>query len=143
MKGYDRASSILTSNKSFSEWGEFFGDPAIATAILDRLLHYCRVINTKGKSYRMKCSDEKKLLTRGCSSVAQSWRRLLLITAVIQAARGRSCHREASASSDRNRSRRNPGSGGSEVRGGSPRWYPESCGPARARIHGPAAAGAL
>ncbi len=45
---------MITSNKSFSEWEELFGDPVIATAILDRLLHHCRVINIKGNSYRMK-----------------------------------------------------------------------------------------
>ena len=35
---YERASTILTSNKSFMDWGEIFGDQVIATAILDRLL---------------------------------------------------------------------------------------------------------
>ncbi len=56
---YERASTIITSNKSFSEWEEMFGDPVIATAILDRLLHHCRVINIKGNSYRMKGYKEK------------------------------------------------------------------------------------
>lgn len=56
---YERASTILTSNKSFSEWDELFGDPVIATAILDRLLHHCQVINIRGKSYRMKSYEEK------------------------------------------------------------------------------------
>jgi DNA replication protein DnaC len=51
---YERASTVITSNKSFSEWEELFGDPVVATAILDRLLHHCRVINIKGNSYRMK-----------------------------------------------------------------------------------------
>jgi DNA replication protein DnaC len=51
---YEKSSTIITSNKSFTEWGELFGDPVIATAILDRLLHHCQVINIKGKSYRMK-----------------------------------------------------------------------------------------
>jgi DNA replication protein DnaC len=51
---YERASTVVTSNKSFSEWEEMFGDPVIASAILDRLLHHCRVINIKGNSYRMK-----------------------------------------------------------------------------------------
>jgi len=51
---YERASTIMTSNKSFTEWEEVFGDPVIVTAILDRLLHHCRVINIKGNSYRMK-----------------------------------------------------------------------------------------
>jgi DNA replication protein DnaC len=51
---YEKASTIITSNKSFLEWGELFGDPVIVTAILDRLLHHCHVINIKGKSYRLK-----------------------------------------------------------------------------------------
>jgi DNA replication protein DnaC len=40
---YEKSSIIMTSNKSFSEWEEVFGDPVIATAILDRLLHHCHV----------------------------------------------------------------------------------------------------
>jgi DNA replication protein DnaC len=51
---YERASTVITSNKSFTEWEEMFGDPVIASAMLDRLLHHCRVINIKGNSYRMK-----------------------------------------------------------------------------------------
>lgn len=51
---YEKASTIITSNKSFSEWAELFGDPVVVTAVLDRLLHHCQVINIKGKSYRMK-----------------------------------------------------------------------------------------
>jgi DNA replication protein DnaC len=56
---YERASTIITSNKSFTEWGELFGDPVVVTAILDRLLHHCRVINIKGKSYRLKGYEDK------------------------------------------------------------------------------------
>lgn len=51
---YEKASTIITSNKSFLEWGDLFGDQVIVTAILDRLLHHCRVINIKGRSYRLK-----------------------------------------------------------------------------------------
>jgi DNA replication protein DnaC len=51
---YERASTVITSNKSFTEWEEMFGDPVIASAMLDRLLHHCRVINIKGNSYRLK-----------------------------------------------------------------------------------------
>jgi len=56
---YERASTIITSNKSFTEWEELFGDPVVVTAILDRLLHHCRVINIKGKSYRLKGYEDK------------------------------------------------------------------------------------
>lgn len=51
---YERSSTIITSNKSFSEWERLFDDPVIATAILDRLLHHCHVVNIKGNSYRLK-----------------------------------------------------------------------------------------
>lgn len=51
---YERASTILTSNKSFMDWGEVFGDQVIATAILDRLLHHSTTLNIKGESYRLK-----------------------------------------------------------------------------------------
>jgi IstB-like ATP binding protein len=52
--GYERGSIILTSNKSYGEWGSIFGDPIIATAILDRLLHHSTTINIRGESYRLK-----------------------------------------------------------------------------------------
>jgi DNA replication protein DnaC len=51
---YERNSTIITSNKSFGDWQELFGDAVIATAILDRLLHHCRVVNIKGHSFRLK-----------------------------------------------------------------------------------------
>lgn len=51
---YERGSIILTSNQSLSGWGEVFGDPIIATAILDRLLHHATMLNVKGESYRLK-----------------------------------------------------------------------------------------
>jgi len=51
---YEKASTILTSNKGFADWGEVFGEQVIATAILDRLLHHATTINIKGESYRLK-----------------------------------------------------------------------------------------
>ena len=45
---YERASLIITSNKSFTDWGEIFNDQVLATAILDRLLHHSTAINIKG-----------------------------------------------------------------------------------------------
>lgn len=49
----ERSSLILTSNKSFTEWPEVFGDHALATAILDRLFHHAHVFSVKGNSYRL------------------------------------------------------------------------------------------
>ena len=51
---YEKASTIFTSNKTFSQWNEIFADMTIASAILDRILHHCTVINIKGESYRLK-----------------------------------------------------------------------------------------
>src|SRR5260370_9102087 len=51
---YERGSIILTSNKSYGDWGSIFGDSIIATAILDRLLHHSTTINIRGESYRLK-----------------------------------------------------------------------------------------
>lgn len=51
---YERGSIVLTSNKSYGEWGSIFGDPIIATAILDRLLHHSTTVNIRGESYRLK-----------------------------------------------------------------------------------------
>ncbi|MFB8201496.1 IS21-like element helper ATPase IstB [Kitasatospora purpeofusca] len=53
-KRYEKGSIILISNKTFSEWGQVFGDEVLATAILDRLLHHCDVISINGPSYRLK-----------------------------------------------------------------------------------------
>lgn len=61
---YERASLIITSNKSFLDWGETFSDPILATAILDRLLHYATTLNIKGESYRLKEKRRAGLLGR-------------------------------------------------------------------------------
>ena len=45
---------ILTSNRGFAEWGDIFGSPVVATALLDRLLHHAIVIQIEGSSYRMR-----------------------------------------------------------------------------------------
>lgn len=51
---YERASTVLTSNLSFGEWGALLGDEVLATALLDRLLHHAEVITINGRSYRMR-----------------------------------------------------------------------------------------
>lgn len=54
-KRYDRGSPIIvTSNKSYGDWGSIFGDPIIAAAILDRLLHRSVTVNIRGESYRLR-----------------------------------------------------------------------------------------
>ena len=51
---YEKGAMILTSNRGFAEWGEVFGDPVVATALLDRLLHHAVVVQIDGASYRLR-----------------------------------------------------------------------------------------
>lgn len=51
---YERCAMILTSNRGFAEWGEIFGDPVVAAALLDRLLHHAVVIQIEGASFRLR-----------------------------------------------------------------------------------------
>lgn len=51
---YEAASTILTSNKGFEEWGEIFGDEVMAAALIDRLVHHCHIVNIRGNSYRLR-----------------------------------------------------------------------------------------
>jgi DNA replication protein DnaC len=51
---YEKGAMILTSNRGFAEWGEIFGDPVVATALLDRLLHHAVVFQVEGSSYRLR-----------------------------------------------------------------------------------------
>jgi hypothetical protein len=67
---YERDAIILTSNQSLGAWDEVFGDPVIATAILDRLLHHSIAVNIKGDSYRLREKLNAGLLkSRGAESV--------------------------------------------------------------------------
>jgi DNA replication protein DnaC len=51
---YEHASTVLTSNKGFEDWGEIVGDEVMAAALIDRLLHHCHIVNIRGNSYRMR-----------------------------------------------------------------------------------------
>jgi len=46
--------TLITTNRGLPEWGEIFGDPVVAAAILDRLMHNAVVFNIKGPSWRMR-----------------------------------------------------------------------------------------
>lgn len=50
---YEHGATVYTSNKPYSEWGEVLGDPVIAAATLDRILHHSTTLNIKGESYRL------------------------------------------------------------------------------------------
>lgn len=51
---YEHASTVLTSNKGFEDWGTILGDDIMAAALIDRLMHHCHVVNIRGNSYRMR-----------------------------------------------------------------------------------------
>ena len=51
---YENKSTIITTNINFGEWDDIFGDPVIANAIVDRILHHAKVISISGRSYRLK-----------------------------------------------------------------------------------------
>ena len=57
---YEYRSIMITSNKLFNEWGEYFGNQSIAGAILDRLLHYAEPIILAGDSFRLKDKIKNK-----------------------------------------------------------------------------------
>jgi len=69
---YEKGSILLTSNQSLAAWGDVFGDPVIATAILDRLLHHSVTINIKGESYRLREKRKAGLLKSASTSVGES-----------------------------------------------------------------------
>ncbi len=51
---YERGSIIVTSNRSFEQWGEVLGDAMVAAALIDRLVHHATMVTLKGKSYRLR-----------------------------------------------------------------------------------------
>lgn len=69
---YEHASTVLTSNKSFEEWGEIFGDEVMAAALIDRLLHHCHILSVRGNSYRMRHHSELWHQLQGDSASASS-----------------------------------------------------------------------
>ena len=50
---HEQTSIVITSNKGFDEWAELLGDPALTTAVLDRISYRCELFNMSGKSYRL------------------------------------------------------------------------------------------
>jgi DNA replication protein DnaC len=59
---YERGALLITSNRAVGEWGSVFGDPVVATAILDRLLHHSHVVTIRGDSYRLREKRRSGLL---------------------------------------------------------------------------------
>lgn len=69
---YERGSLLVTSNRAIGEWGTVFGDPVVATAILDRLLHHSHVITIRGDSYRLREKRRAGLVQRGAQTPAKA-----------------------------------------------------------------------
>jgi DNA replication protein DnaC len=78
---YEKGSMIVTSNQRFGDWGEIFGDPIIATAILDRILHHSITVNIRGESYRLKEKKRAGLLSKAMLGAGINDERLQTTTA--------------------------------------------------------------
>ena len=72
VRRYEKGSLIVTSNLGFSSWDQVFGDPVLATAVLDRLLHHSHILNIKGDSFRLKEKKRAGLLTHPVASSAKA-----------------------------------------------------------------------
>lgn len=69
---YEKGSILITSNRSVGEWGEVFGDPVVATAILDRILHHSTVVTIRGDSYRLREKRRSGLIKRAEPETTQT-----------------------------------------------------------------------
>ena len=58
MRRYERASTLLTSNRPVDDWGKLLGDTAAVTALLDRLLHHAHVLKCGPRSWRTKVQTD-------------------------------------------------------------------------------------
>lgn len=64
-KLYERTSVVITTNLSFSEWATVFGDAKMTTALLDRMIHRCHILETGNDSFRFKASSAAAAQKRG------------------------------------------------------------------------------
>ena len=69
--GHERASTVLTSNKGFEEWGHVLGDAVLAAALIDRLLHHCHLVNIRSNGCRMR--EHQNLLGPPRRNVPSLW----------------------------------------------------------------------
>ena len=62
MRRYQRASTLVTSNRPVDDWGKLLGDTAAVTAMLDRLLHHGHVLKCGPRSWRTKIGTDPRAL---------------------------------------------------------------------------------
>lgn len=67
---YERAPTVLTSNKGFEEWGTVLGDEVMAAALIDRVLHHCHLVNIRGNSFG--CASTRRFVRRSVKSLTSS-----------------------------------------------------------------------
>ena len=56
---HEKKSTLITTNKSFSEWSEVFPNASCVVAMIDRLVHHADILSIKGESYRRKEAQER------------------------------------------------------------------------------------
>jgi DNA replication protein DnaC len=68
MRRYQRASTLVTSNRPVDDWGKLLGDTAAVTAMLDRLLHHGQVLKCGPRSWRTKIGASPEAMTEAASA---------------------------------------------------------------------------
>jgi DNA replication protein DnaC len=59
MSRYEKASTVLTSNRPIDDWGKLLGDVVVVAPLLDRLMHHGHLLKFEGKSWRLKEAAER------------------------------------------------------------------------------------
>jgi hypothetical protein len=78
-KLYQRRSVVITTNLNFLEWGNMFGDAKMTTALLDRHMHHCHVVETGNESWRfMQSQASSQQLKKPKTKVAKNTEQLNL-----------------------------------------------------------------
>ncbi|MHC4072536.1 MAG: IS21-like element helper ATPase IstB [Planctomycetota bacterium] len=75
LRRYETRSTLMTSNRPIEEWGKLLNDVPAATAILDRFLHHCEIINMEGRSYRLRHAGRPKTQAQGTDTTVRETRK--------------------------------------------------------------------